>query len=488
MARTGNVVWTMLGATLLIASCAVEKKTDGGNGGNTTSSGTGGTTSSGTGGTTSSGTGGTTSSGTGGTTSSGTGGTTSSGTGGGGTGGAGGGTGGSGGTVIPGCGNDVVEGFELCDGSDLDGEQCTTLGFSGGTLGCSGDCYFWDINQCTLASPVCGNNVAERPEECDGTDLGSAEGYPCILLGFTGGTLGCSSGCTLDLSGCTGGQAGWTCPQQYYDANDGCDCGCGVIDPDCTDATAGSCAYCDDVGSCNGGVACGDPASIINASDNASCGAPTCGNDLAEGGEVCDGTDLRGDDCVSLGYASGTLACTSCALDTSGCTPATCGNGTAEGFEWCDGSDLQGIACADIIYFDGGTLGCDNNCNFDTSGCTAPTCGDDTVTGGEYCDGTDLGVLDGASCADMGFSGGDWSCTGCQYDLTGCTGGTPGWTCPEAYYGDGDCDCGCGIIDSDCADPSVFACDYCNGFGSCAPLSNQDCPGSIDPNDNSQCQ
>eukprot|EP00514_Thraustochytrium_sp_LLF1b_P012390 CAMPEP_0184555408 /NCGR_PEP_ID=MMETSP0199_2-20130426/37482_1 /TAXON_ID=1112570 /ORGANISM="Thraustochytrium sp., Strain LLF1b" /LENGTH=204 /DNA_ID=CAMNT_0026951725 /DNA_START=253 /DNA_END=863 /DNA_ORIENTATION=- len=26
---------------------------------------------------------------------------------------------------------------------------------------------------------------------------------------------------------------GWTCDAQYYSANDGCDCGCGVRDPDC---------------------------------------------------------------------------------------------------------------------------------------------------------------------------------------------------------------------------------------------------------------
>ena len=29
----------------------------------------------------------------------------------------------------------------------------------------------------------------------------------------------------------------WTCSPQYYNASDGCDCGCGVIDPDCLDIT-----------------------------------------------------------------------------------------------------------------------------------------------------------------------------------------------------------------------------------------------------------
>ena len=26
---------------------------------------------------------------------------------------------------------------------------------------------------------------------------------------------------------------GWTCDTVYYDSDDGCDCGCGVLDPDC---------------------------------------------------------------------------------------------------------------------------------------------------------------------------------------------------------------------------------------------------------------
>ena len=32
--------------------------------------------------------------------------------------------------------------------------------------------------------------------------------------------------------------AEWTCDPAYYGANDGCDCGCGVQDPDCDDPEA----------------------------------------------------------------------------------------------------------------------------------------------------------------------------------------------------------------------------------------------------------
>jgi len=46
---------------------------------------------------------------------------------------------------------------------------------------------------------VCGNGIKEGTEECDGTDLG---GTTCESLGFTGGTLICTASCTLDTSGC----------------------------------------------------------------------------------------------------------------------------------------------------------------------------------------------------------------------------------------------------------------------------------------------
>ncbi len=37
--------------------------------------------------------------------------------------------------------------------------------------------------------------------------------------------------------------AGWTCSATYYASDDGCDCGCGIVDPDCEDSTPESCGY-----------------------------------------------------------------------------------------------------------------------------------------------------------------------------------------------------------------------------------------------------
>jgi hypothetical protein len=53
------------------------------------------------------------------------------------------------------------------------------------------------------AGAVCGNNLIESPEVCDGSDLG---GQTCLSKGFTGGTLACNGSCSaFDTSSCTGG-------------------------------------------------------------------------------------------------------------------------------------------------------------------------------------------------------------------------------------------------------------------------------------------
>jgi hypothetical protein len=54
--------------------------------------------------------------------------------------------------TVPVCGNDDREGFEDCDGDDLDGADCGSFGFSGGTLACTADCKF-DDSSCTV-TPV----------------------------------------------------------------------------------------------------------------------------------------------------------------------------------------------------------------------------------------------------------------------------------------------------------------------------------------------
>jgi hypothetical protein len=321
-------------------------------------------------------------------------------------------------------------------------------------------------------------------------------GVTCQDGGYTGGTIACDANCQYDLSGCVSGITGWTCNPAWYDSGfvDDCDCGCGIIDPDCGgDVTVGACDYCGDYGSCDQGNLC---PGFIDPADNSQCtsATATCGDNLAEGGEWCDGPDLRLQDCttIGLGFAGGTLACdTSCQFDISQCTDAVCGNNVQEGFEHCDGNDLQGAGCTDLgLGFGGGTLACDASCQFNTSQCTMPICGDNSTGGVEECDGTDMGIFATyPNCADWGWTAGTITCTaGCEADFSACTGGSApaGWTCIDEWYGDGGCDCGCGVQDSDCADATVAVCVYCGEVGACTDLGAA-CPANINPTDNSQC-
>jgi hypothetical protein len=82
------------------------------------------------------------------------------------------------------------------------------------------------------------------------------------------------------------------------------------------------------------------PASASDTSVTFTTGSPTgddttggptigCGNDLVEPGEQCDGSNLQGFDCSSLGLGGGTLNCdpVTCTFDTSMCM-ATSGGST----------------------------------------------------------------------------------------------------------------------------------------------------------------
>lgn len=53
--------------------------------------------------------------------------------------------------TVPGCGDSLITSGEQCDGSNLGGSSCSSLGFSSGILSCSSACTF-NTSQCLLAS------------------------------------------------------------------------------------------------------------------------------------------------------------------------------------------------------------------------------------------------------------------------------------------------------------------------------------------------
>ena len=249
------------------------------------------------------------------------------------------------------CGNGILETGEDCDGTAMNGADCESLGWDSGTLACAADCTY-DAAGCQGSAGECGDGILDAGEACDGTNLGSAT---CQSLGHTGGALSCSASCGLDESQCTDAQ-------------------------------------------------------------------PVCGDGVAEATEACDGGDLRGASCGDLGWDDGTLACDpDCVVDESQCFNhgPGCGNGVVDGMmEECDGNDLDGESCQSLGFppQPGSSLACAASCNFDTSGCMGGQPSTCTAAGGSVSCGTTLTGDNASGTADVMF----WSGQGCgQFPLDG---------------------------------------------------------------------
>lgn len=187
----------------------------------------------------------------------------------------------------------------------------------------------------------------------------------------------------------------------------------------------------------------------------------TCGDGVIDPtlDEVCDGENLGGATCESVGdFDGGTLACNAtCGFDTSGCRK--CGNGVIESPETCDGGNFGGATCQSM-GFTAGELACSNTCGIDTSGCGV--CGDGTAQNPEVCDGDDLR---GATCQSIGEGGGTLAClTGCGgYDISGCTGGD-GYVPANSGFTGKPCFDGLRYSTPALAAPYVLACTEENGI------------------------
>jgi len=155
------------------------------------------------------------------------------------------------------------------------------------------------------------------------------------------------------------------------------------------------------------GELCDDGENNSDVAPNAcrtNCRDPYCGDGVIDGGEECDTDQLASNSCAGLGYTKGTLACSAaCEYDTSDCS--TCGDGAAEGtdtasvgYETCDGSDLRGQDCISIGQA-AGDLACNASCGWDISGCvgSGAVCGNGVQEGDEECDDNNTTACDGCS-------------------------------------------------------------------------------------------
>jgi hypothetical protein len=145
------------------------------------------------------------------------------------------------------CGNNVIEGDEVCDLGQVNGETCQSLGYQGGTLGCLLTCTDYNLLGCF----ICGNGVVDIAEDCEGGVV--PEDVTCESLGYEAGDMLCGADCLYDLSECSICGDG---VQQGPEDCDGIDFGgntCNSIGFDAGDLACNlaTCTY--NVGDCSGG-------------------------------------------------------------------------------------------------------------------------------------------------------------------------------------------------------------------------------------------
>lgn len=243
------------------------------------------------------------------------------------------------------CPNENVEAYagEECDDGNYDNDD---------------DC----TNACRNA--VCGDNIVHDQgtgtEQCDGIDL---NGQDCISLGFDGGTLACNLlSCTFNESNCcnavNGGWSGWSDPAGYSDGAGGtCSVSCdgGTQSRTCTNPSP----------SC-GGASCSGPST--QSCNTQSC----CGNGAIDGSEQCDDgnyscslwySPCNAPNCNTLrppydAFDGGTVSCNAddCTINTSQCCTAVNGTygppysyvGTCSEYQQCkilENATCNGASC-----------------------------------------------------------------------------------------------------------------------------------------------
>ena len=85
-----------------------------------------------------------------------------------------------------GCGNGVADGFEVCDGADLNGKSCTGLGFTGGAATCNATCGLdlsgctgWTCNATDLGAFAPGTGITKSGDTCTGSEVYNAPATGC---------------------------------------------------------------------------------------------------------------------------------------------------------------------------------------------------------------------------------------------------------------------------------------------------------------------
>jgi cysteine-rich repeat protein len=241
------------------------------------------------------------------------------------------------------CGDGVKDGVEECDdGNTQSGD------------GCDAAC---DLEQ------LCGDGVIQANETCDGTNL---NGQSCQNLGFTGGVLACASCSSFDTSGC------FACGDGIINAGEQCDDANAINTDACTNTCTLSIEICDNLDNngnnqidegcdddndnrCDSNIAkpAGVTANICPNTPAAATSGDDCNDNsaqIAPGNlEICDNLDNNCDDSDGLNVPAVAIDegcdddnddfCDAAATKAAGVVVATCTNTPATAFIGDDCND-----------------------------------------------------------------------------------------------------------------------------------------------------
>ena len=391
----------------------------------------------------------------------------------------------------PQCGDNIATGTEQCDGADLRDASCQMLGYGDGDLSCKSDCTY-DTTGCVSD---CGNGIPEAGEQCDGNSPAQLNNASCISLGYSAGTLTCTGSCTYNTSACTS-----VCGNNKAETGEQCD-GSDLNGASCTSLgyapgaltcsactfNTDSCGRCGDgavdtgeacdQGALNGKTVCDyNPTASPGATCtlcNASCTAtstplvPRCGDGNIDGldGESCDAGAANGNVCTPA-YGIPCFYCSSSCVLTAGPAPQSCGDGT------CNGPENAASCPADC----------------------AAQCGDGFITHTEQCEPPNTATCN-ASCQTIGASCGNGVLDAGEQCDHGAGNGvvcTPTYPGACAYCTAGTLPTGCqlAVVAAFCGDGVINGPEQCEGTtatASCPPGESGPVTCSSCQNDFSQC-
>lgn len=329
------------------------------------------------------------------------------------------------------------------------------LSGSGGTRAANSSSAVAGTSGSAAPSAVCGNNVREGSETCDGDCVMQCEASnACVPATMTGSAATCDVQCkTMEITQCKSGDG--CCPMGCSHATDSdcsAKCGDGVLDvgeacePKSTEKPCPTAADCDDSDPCTsdkltgsaeqcsaqcahspittatGGDGCCPKGA--NASNDSDC-MTVCGDGVVTGSEKCDPKSSQ--------------PCPSDCNDDDACTTDHMTGSPAQCTATCTNTRITAPASGDGCCPAGANAENDSDC---------PTkCGDGVVTGNETCDPRSstpcpTSCDDGDACTADKTSGSASACTAiCAHTKLSASNSAADGCCPAGADASTDLDC-----------------------------------------------